>query len=246
MVGKKTATTKTKTTKAKTTKAKTTKAKTTKANTHINMSTVNTVNTVNTTDVVNTATTTDAVNGTHVATAALDTSDTLTAVSTTQPIEDLVNALLKEHKDITELHKKHTRNIKECLKLYKREHKRYLKLLPKKKDPNRPKKNNAFTTPTSISDNLCTFLKKPKGTLVARSNVTKAISKYIKSNNLFVPENKKQFIPDNNLSSILSPLKEKDLETGYTYFNLQHYIATEFTKKTTDVVQTSTESVSTL
>ena len=238
MVGKKTATT-------KMTKAKKTKAKTTKATTHINMSSVNTtdvVNTTNTTDVVNTAATTNAVNGTPV----LDTSDTLTSVSTTQPIEDLVNALLKEHGEITELHKKHTRNIKECLKLYKREHRKYLKLLPKQKDPNRPKKKNAFTTPTSISDNLCTFLKKPKGTLVARSDVTKAISKYIKSNNLFVPENKKQFIPDNNLSSILSPLKEKDLETGYTYFNLQHYIATEFIKKTSVNVQTSTESVSTL
>ena len=238
MVGKKTTST-----KAKTTKAKTTKAKTTKAKPHINMSTVNTVNVANTTP------TTDTDNGTRVESATntvLGTSDALSTGSTTQPIEDLVNNLLKEHNEITELHRKHTRNIKECLKLYKREHKQYLKLLPKKKDPNRPKRKNAFTTPTSISDNLCTFLKKPKGTLVARSDVTKAISKYIKSNSLFVPENKKQFVPDNHLSSILSPLKEKDLETGYTYFNLQHYIATEFIKKTAVDVQSPTASASTV
>ena len=151
-------------------------------------------------------------------------------VSTEVNIETLMAKLLSEQVAIAELHKQHTRKIKECMKLYKRERKQYSKKSKKVKDPNAPKKLNAFTTPIKISDKLCTFLKKPKGSLMARTEVTKAISKYIKSNKLSVPENKKQFRPDSYLGNILAPLQERDLETGYTYFNLQRYISSEFIK----------------
>jgi chromatin remodeling complex protein RSC6 len=151
-------------------------------------------------------------------------------VSTEVNIETLMAKLLSEQVEIAELHKQHTRKIKECMKLYKRERKQYSKKSKKVKDPNAPKKLNAFTTPIKISDKLCTFLKKPKGSLMARTEVTKAISKYIKSNKLSVPENKKQFRPDSYLGNILTPLQERDLETGYTYFNLQRYISSEFIK----------------
>ena len=162
-------------------------------------------------------------------------------VSTEVDIETLVAELLKEQVEIAELHKQHTRKIKECMKLYKRERKQLSKKSKKVKDPNAPKKPNAFTTPIKISDKLCAFLKKPKGSLMARTEVTKAISKYIKSNKLFVPENKKQFRPDSYLGNILSPLdgitKDKngvtDVEKGYTYFNLQRYIRGEFIKPDT-------------
>jgi chromatin remodeling complex protein RSC6 len=147
-------------------------------------------------------------------------------------IEDMIVNLLNEQTDITRLHKIHTNKIKSFLKLYKRERKIMVKKTKKIRDPSLPKRPNAFTTPTKISDKLCTFLHKPKGTLVARTDVTKAISKYIKSNNLSVPENKKQFIPDASLKHILAPLQEKDLEKGYTYFNLQRYIRDEFIKTT--------------
>jgi len=162
-------------------------------------------------------------------------------VSTEVNIETLMAKLLSEQVEIAELHKQHTRKIKECMKLYKRERKQLSKKSKKVKDPNAPKKPNAFTTPIKISDKLCTFLKKPKGSLMARTEVTKAISKYIKSNKLFVPENKKQFRPDSYLGNILSPLdgitKDKngvtDVEKGYTYFNLQRYIRGEFIKPDT-------------
>ena len=157
-------------------------------------------------------------------------------------IEEMVSTLLKEQSDIAALHKAHSRNIKEFLKLYKRERKSLTKKKKTPKDPSLPKKPNVFTTPTKISDKLCQFLKKPKGSLVARTAVTKSISKYIKAHNLSVPENKKQFIPDDSLKNILSPLQEKDLENGYTYFNLQRYIRNEFIKTPTVSNQVSSSS----
>ena len=148
----------------------------------------------------------------------------------TPTIEDLIDDLLKEQARISEIHKSQGRHIKELVKLYKREKKMFSKKHKKKRDPSLPKKLNVFTTPTKLSNNLCSFLNKPAGTELARTEVTKAISKYIKKHKLSVPENKKKFIPDSNLKTILGPLQEKDIEKGYTYFNLQRYIRDEFVK----------------
>ena len=74
---------------------------------------------------------------------------------------------------------------------------------------------------------------------MARTEVTKRITEYIKSKKLQVTSNKRQFLPDDKLSKILGPLdnnrKDKngltDCEKGYTYFNLQKYISPQFIKK---------------
>ena len=78
----------------------------------------------------------------------------------------------------------------------------------------------------------------PKGTLLARTVVTKKVTQYIRENNLQVQENRRKFIPDNKLGSILSPLQNiadkngvTDKEKGYTYFNLQKYISSQFPSK---------------
>lgn len=158
-------------------------------------------------------------------------------------IEDILNELITRHKHIVELHKTHAKKIKSILKLYRKERKELIKKNNKQnktsKDSNSAKRPNAFTTPTRISDKLCDFLKKPHGTLVSRTDVTKSISKYVKSNNLAVLENKRQFVPDKNLKNILSPLEEKDVNNGYTYFNLQRYLKNEFLKSPSTSSSTS-------
>ena len=182
--------------------------------------------------------TTENLNSKKVEVSTNEVSNVVTATPIgleVQPsIEDLIVDLLKEQARISEIHKSQGRHIKELVKLYKREKKMFSKKQKKKRDPSLPKKPNVFTTPTKLSDKLCSFLNKPTGTELARTEVTKAISKYIKKNNLSVPENKKQFIPDNNLMTILGPLQEKDLQKGYTYFNLQRYIRDEFVKTPTE------------
>jgi hypothetical protein len=48
----------------------------------------------------------------------------------------------------------------------------------------KPKKDGVFTRPNKITDELCVFLGKPKGTEMARSDVTKAIIAYCKTKSL--------------------------------------------------------------
>jgi upstream activation factor subunit UAF30 len=84
---------------------------------------------------------------------------------------------------------------------------------------------SGFAKPTLISDELCAFLKVPIGTQLARTEVTRKITEYIKANSLQNQANKKIILPDATLGSLL---KAGDAEV--TYFNLQKYLKTHFTK----------------
>lgn len=85
----------------------------------------------------------------------------------------------------------------------------------------KPRKPSGFAKPCLVSDDLCEFLGKPKGTEMARTAVTSFITEYIKDNNLQNPKNKKEIICDEALKKIISlgPDDEK-----LTYFNIQKYM----------------------
>jgi len=76
---------------------------------------------------------------------------------------------------------------------------------------------------------------------MARTEVTKRVTKYIKEAKLQVPANRRRFVPDSKLASILGKLDntskgkdgKTDSEKGYTYFNLQKYLSPQFIKGTT-------------
>lgn len=83
---------------------------------------------------------------------------------------------------------------------------------------------SGFVKPTLVSDELASFLGKPAGSEMARTEVTKEINKYIRAKNLQDPQNGRHIIPDAALSKLLS-LKESD---ELTYFNLQKYMKQHF------------------
>ena len=89
------------------------------------------------------------------------------------------------------------------------------------------KKPSGFALPTKISDELCLFMNKEVNTMVARTDVTRFIIDYIKSNDLQNPENKKIIIPDDKLKCLLH-LEETDV---LSFFNLQKYMNCHFHKK---------------
>jgi len=80
--------------------------------------------------------------------------------------------------------------------------------------------------PTRISDELASFLGKDKGTEMARTDVTREINLYIRSNNLQDTANGRKINPDTKLTSLLK-LKTTD---ELTYFNLQKYMSPHFQK----------------
>ncbi len=88
-----------------------------------------------------------------------------------------------------------------------------------------------FIKPTPIGDELAKFLGTPLGTEMARTAVTKQITKYVKSNDLQDPVNGRTILPDAALAKLLKISKNDTL----TYFNLQRYLAPHFPASTANV-----------
>lgn len=87
----------------------------------------------------------------------------------------------------------------------------------------KPRTPSIFERPVQVTDELCIFLAKPKGTLMSRSEVTKGVNNYVKEHNL---KNKHDIKPDASLKKLLA-IPEGDL---LTYFNLQRYLNRHYVK----------------
>jgi chromatin remodeling complex protein RSC6 len=124
----------------------------------------------------------------------------------------IISSLKNEYKT---LEKKWTRELKVAQKANSKR---------KRKSGNRSP--SGFVKPALISDELASFLEKPSGTEMARTDVTREINKYIRAHNLQDVTNGRKIIPDNKLSSLLK-LKNTD---ELTYFNLQKYMSPHFPK----------------
>tara|TARA_B000000557_G_C20767521_1_gene440168 strand:- start:447 stop:1049 length:603 start_codon:yes stop_codon:yes gene_type:complete len=123
-----------------------------------------------------------------------------------------------------------TKQLRECKKHSERELRTALKQAKKKrKSGNRAP--SGFVKPTRISDNLADFLSKPKGTELARTEVTREINAYIRKHHLQDPQNGRRILPDAKLRKLLGLKKDDDL----TYFNLQKYMSPHFYKQTKNV-----------
>ena len=85
---------------------------------------------------------------------------------------------------------------------------------------------SGFVKPTRISDELASFLEKPAGTEMARTEVTREINVYIRNHNLQDKANGRKINPDTKLASLLKLKKTDEL----TYFNLQKYMSPHFAK----------------
>ena len=85
---------------------------------------------------------------------------------------------------------------------------------------------SGFVKPTLISNELADFLGKPKGTEMARTEVTREINTYIRNHKLQDKDNSRKIIPDTKLNKLLKIKKGEEL----TYFNLQKYMSPHFAK----------------
>ena len=108
-------------------------------------------------------------------------------------------------------------------------HDREIKLAQKDGRRKRKATNRApsgFVKPTLISQQLAKFLGKPKGTEMARTDVTREINSYIREHKLQDPSNRRRILPDSKLKKLLNLKAEDEL----TYFNLQRYMSPHFAK----------------
>jgi chromatin remodeling complex protein RSC6 len=98
---------------------------------------------------------------------------------------------------------------------------------------------SGFVKPTLISNELAGFLGKPEGSEMARTDVTREINKYIRTNNLQDKENGRKINPDKKLTSLLKLKKGDEL----TYFNLQRYMSPHFAKASASVAAVVSDAV---
>ena len=85
---------------------------------------------------------------------------------------------------------------------------------------------SGFVKPTKISLELAKFLGKPKGTEMARTQVTREINGYIRQHSLQDPQNGRRILADSKLKKLLKLTDSDEL----TYFNLQRYMSPHFAK----------------
>ena len=99
-----------------------------------------------------------------------------------------------------------------------------------KKRQNAKNSPSGFAKPSHISAELAAFMQIDANKMVARTEVTQFIIKYISDNNLQNAANRKIILPDAVLQELLS-VEEADV---LTYFNLQRYMNRHFVKATTN------------
>jgi len=100
---------------------------------------------------------------------------------------------------------------------------------------NKNKGNRApsgFVKPTKISNELADFLGRDRGCLMARTDVTKQMTAYIRKNSLQDKDNGRIILPDPKLKKLLK-LADTD---ALTYFNLQKFMGPHFEKSVPVVV----------
>ena len=90
---------------------------------------------------------------------------------------------------------------------------------------------SGFAKPTKVSKELCTFMDKPDGTEIARTEVTKTLINYIKTHNLLEEgeTSKKKIVPDEKLKLLLGLNIDENVDL--TYFNIQKYMNKHFYSK---------------
>ena len=106
------------------------------------------------------------------------------------------------------------------------------KIRSTQEDPNGDKakaraSNNGFNRKQEVTPKLREFLALPEGEFISRSEVTKAINKYITENGLKHPDNGRQLILDEKLKDLLQPPEG----VVVTYLNLQKYLSPHYVKK---------------
>jgi chromatin remodeling complex protein RSC6 len=157
----------------------------------------------------------EVVAATEMSTLAGDYSEFMTKL---QQMSTLLSGLKTEFRG---LEKKASRELKVALKASAKR---------KRKTGNR--QPSGFVKPTLISNELATFLGREVGSEMARTEVTREINNYIRTNKLQDTTNGRKIIADDKLMALLKVTEKDEL----TYFNLQRYMSPHFAKAGENVV----------
>ena len=147
-------------------------------------------------------------------------------------LTDLFSRVNKAQQELTALVSQLKSETKLLEKHVTREMKTLDKMNARKKKNQKGRAKSGFVKPTKISNELADFLGLPHGTEIARTDVTKQITQYVRDNNLQDKSNGRRILADAKLKKLLNydekkVTVEKEL---LSYFNLQRYLTVHFAK----------------
>lgn len=138
--------------------------------------------------------------------------------------------------DSLTLFKMQINSIQKLVKTVENDVKKTLNNIKKEKKKEKPKHKrvpSGFAKPTKVTKELCDFINKPEGFEIARTEVTKILTNYIKDNNLIATgqgtKNKSTIVPDQKLKTLLGISEVETTELNY--FNMQKYMNKHFYSK---------------
>ena len=141
-------------------------------------------------------------------------------------VDDMFSKLNQQFINSIHIIKTLSLNLKILQKEVIRERKEYLKIISKNKK--KKKKNvSGFAKPTLISDDLADILEVDKGSKLARTEVTKLLSDYIKKNNLQNQDNKREILLDDKLKKLFEKYIDND---RIEWFGMQKHLKHHFLK----------------
>jgi|TARA_B110000967_G_scaffold168999_1_gene178262 chromatin remodeling complex protein RSC6 len=117
-------------------------------------------------------------------------------------------------------------NVRSLEKSVNKEMKQLDRINAKKNKNKGTRAPSGFVKPTKISDELAKFLGKEKGSMMARTDVTKEMTGYIRLHKLQDKDNGRKILPDANMKKLLKVSDSEEL----TYFNLQKFMSPHFEK----------------
>ena len=148
-------------------------------------------------------------------TPSIEGSMTAVLTSFTESIQALTLSLNKLKADFKVLEKQVIREAKSMDKVNAKRNKNKGSRAP-----------SGFVKPAAISKELAKFLGVDEGTKMARTDVTKMITSYVKEHSLQSSENGRKIEPDAKLKALLNVSVKDEV----TYFNLQKYMKHHFVK----------------
>ena len=154
------------------------------------------------------------------------------------PESESLNEILNQFANINDsltLFKMQLSTLQQKVKNVEKNVRKELKNIKKQKNNDKVKNKRApsgFAKPTKVTKELCEFMDRPEGSEIARTEVTKALVNYIKSNNLLMQGDKidnkikNKIVPDQKLKNLLG--LQDDEMNDLTYFNIQKYMNKHF------------------
>jgi chromatin remodeling complex protein RSC6 len=145
---------------------------------------------------------------------------------------ELISRVNKAQHDLTSLVSHLRTETKLLEKHVLREMKTLDKMNARKRKNQKGRAKSGFVKPTKISDDLADFLGLAHGTEIARTDVTKQITQYVRDNKLQDKSNGRRIIADAKLKKLLNYDENtvSDEKNLLSYFNLQRYITVHFAK----------------